>query len=151
MTMLRDEVETAIHDLIVACRKAEESLSSTARQTADAELSDVLAKAGRRMGDCAAALADDSRSLGDLPGTPDQDSLSLKSAVTSIVAALSPDERATLFEDATGVHEAVMDAADRARGLDLPERARQDVEHCREQASRTLAHLRELRERIHPE
>jgi hypothetical protein len=49
------------------------------------------------------------------------------------------------------VHETVLAAVDHARGLELPDHMQADVDHCREQAFRTLSHLREMRGHIKPD
>ena len=150
MSLFRTETETAIHDLLVACREAEELMADSARQTDDDRIAAFFADAARSMGNCASVLADDSCSLGDLPGAPDQDSLSLRAAVTSLVAALSEDERVALVEDAVAAHRAVADAADQAIGIGLPESMARDVEKCRHTAAQVLSQLEELQARLRP-
>jgi hypothetical protein len=148
--MLRSDAESAIHDLVVACGKAEEAMTGAARQAADDQVAGFFTEAARRMTAQAAALAEDSRALGDLPATPDQDTLSLRAVVSAIVAAFSPDERTALIGDAIAVHGEVVKAAEHAGRQDLCEDARRHVHSCRDAAARTLAQLREMQMHLQP-
>jgi hypothetical protein len=91
--------------------------------------------------DIAAATAEASRALGDLPREPDPDRETLGRIVRAVRSALSADERKLLLDERIAEEHALLAEIDKALALELPELSRRRVTHCREVVEEALQRL----------
>jgi len=142
--MLRDDRQVFLNDLIVANRETvaayEQALSHTdggdAGETCRAQLASCR--------DIVARLEADLRSLGDLPGKPDEEREMLRAAGREALSALSPRPDWEVLVDALIEHERkVVDLCGSAGALDLPDTVARTVAQCRERARTAIKALGE--------
>lgn len=141
---LRDPVETALNEVLVACEAAEEEHAYAADLLGDGPCAELLRRAAARRRAAAAVLTEEVRRLGGLPRTPDRDRESLREGYLQIKAALAGDEARALGTDRAAAESRLRDLCDAALEADLPPRARDRIQALRADAGETEQALRDL-------
>ena len=142
---LRNAVEVALNEVLVACEAAEEEHVHAADLLGRGPCADLLRQAAARRREAAAILEEEVRRLGDLPRTPDRDRESLREGLVRVKAALAADEASVVGRDRAAAEGRLRDLCDQALGTEeLPARARTRIEALREDASATERALLEF-------
>lgn len=141
---LRDPVETALNEVLVACEAAANEHAYAAGLLRRGPCANLLHQAAARRQEAATALMEEVRRLGDLPRTPDRDRESLHESYLQVKAALAGDEAQVLGKDRAAAESRLRDLCDAALETDLPLRARKRIETLRADADETEQALRDL-------
>jgi uncharacterized protein (TIGR02284 family) len=99
MTLLRNELQTALHDVVLACLEAADGHAAAAELLADDPLALTLRELAAARREAAARLGDRIRELDDLPPEPDADLETVRELTTLVKAALTGDQRETILEE----------------------------------------------------
>ncbi len=120
MSMLRDENEVALDEVAETCRAAAEHYRTAGAVAHTSVLADLFRRLeeNRRRG--AAALEDEIRRMGNLPGAPDPDREALEHLATRLKAAVAADERRALLASCLQMEEKLAAAVDAALDQNLP-------------------------------
>jgi hypothetical protein len=141
---LRDPVETALNEVLVACEAAAEEHAYAAGLLGQGPCADLLHQASVRRREAATVLMEEIRRLGDLPRTPDRDRESLHEGYLQVKAALAGDEARVLGRDRAAAESRLRDLCNAALETNLPPRARKRIETLRADADETEQTLRDL-------
>jgi uncharacterized protein (TIGR02284 family) len=140
--MLRDDLQTALGAVVVACLEAADGHEAAAALVEDAALAGLLRELAGERRTAAEELSRDLRALGDLPRTPDSDFEAIELAVTHLKAWLAQEPARTLAEERAGAEAAIQDAIGEALAQpDLPEDGRRHLDALRDQVVRARARL----------
>jgi Domain of unknown function (DUF2383) len=99
MTLLRNELQTALHDVVLACLETADGHDAAAGMLADDPLAATLRAWAEQRREVAARLGDALRELDDLPPEPDADLETVRELATWIKATLAPDQRQTVLAE----------------------------------------------------
>jgi len=134
--MLRNELQIAINDVVVACAQAADGHEHAAAslEEHDAEAVRLLGALAEQRRAAAAEIGEELRALGDLPAAPDTERETVHELVAHLKAALSADERRALLEDRAQAEAAIEQAADAALRMPVPDRCRELLTQLHEQA-----------------
>ena len=135
--LLRNELQTALQDLEVACLEVADGHEAAAGMLADDDpLAAVLREqagarraAAERLGDCI-------RQLHDLPAEPDADLETARELAARVMAALSPDQHRTVAAERAAAEGHLVTLAEAALDQrELADDAREVVEKLRTEAA----------------
>jgi len=135
--LLRNELQTALQDLEVACLEVADGHDGAAGILADddplapalRELAGARRAAAERLGDCI-------RQLDDLPAEPDADLETARDLAARVMAALSPDQHRTVAAERAAAEGHLVTLAEAALGQhELADDARRLVEKIRTDAA----------------
>ena len=135
--LLRNELQTALQDLEVACLEVADGHDCAAAILAD---DDPLAPALRELAGARRAaaerLGESIRQLDDLPAEPDADLETARELAARVMAALSPDQHRTVAAERAAAEDHLVTLAEAALGQpELAEDARRLVERIRTDAA----------------
>ena len=99
MALLRNELQTALHDVVLACSEAADGHAAAAEILADDPLAATLRQLAEERRELAGRLGERVRELDDLPPEPDADLETVRELTTLVKAALTGDQRATIAEE----------------------------------------------------
>lgn len=133
--MLRNELQTALNDVVVACDEAADGHehAATFLEEQDGEPVRLLRALAEQRRAAATELGDQLRGLGDLPKAPDTELETLHDVVARVKAALSADERQAVLEDRAQAEAAIEQAATTALRLPVPDRCRELLAQLQEE------------------
>jgi hypothetical protein len=147
MALLRNELQTALHDVVLACLETADGDEAAAAILADDPLAATLRAWAQQRREVAARLGDIVRELDDLPPEPDADLETVRELATWVKAALAPDHRHTVLEERRAAEAHLLETIEQALARpDLPEHARSLLLELRAAAARAHEHLTELAE-----
>jgi uncharacterized protein (TIGR02284 family) len=147
MVLLRNELQTALHDVVLACLETADGHEAAAAILADDPLAATLRAWAQQRREAAARLGDVLRELDDLPPEPDADLETVRELATWVKAALSPDQRHTVLEERRAAEAHLLEAIEQALARpDLPEPARSLLLELRAAAARAHEQLTDLAE-----
>jgi uncharacterized protein (TIGR02284 family) len=147
MALLRNELQTALHDVVLACLETADGHEAAATILADDPLAATLREWAQQRREAAARLGDVLRGLDDLPPEPDADLETVRELATWVKAALSPDQRHTVLEERRAAEAHLLETIEQALARpDLPEPARALLLNLRTAAARAHEQLTELAE-----
>lgn len=132
--MLRDERQTALNDVVIACSEAAEGHAGAADMVEERDLARVLATLAEQRTAAAAELGEHVRRLGDLPKEPDSDLSTIRDLVARLGAAFSEDERARLIEARERAEAVVEEAVAAALEHEPPAPTQELLARIREEA-----------------
>ena len=135
--LLRNELQTALQDLEVACLEVADGHEAAAEILADDDpLAPVLRELAGARRAAAEHLADCIRQLDDLPAEPDADLETARELAARVVAALSPDQHRTVAAERATAEGHLVTLAEAALGQhELADDARRLVERIRSDAA----------------
>jgi uncharacterized protein (TIGR02284 family) len=140
--MLRDDLQTALNDVVVACLEAADGYEAAAGLLDEAALAARFRELADRRRAAAEELAQDLRALGDLPRTPDSDFEAVEIAVSHLKAWLAEDPERSVLDERLAAEVRIADAVAEALAQpDLPEDARQRLEHLRDEVAAAQGQL----------
>ena len=99
MTLLRNALQTALHDVVLACGEAADGHEAAAELLAGDPLADVLRRLAQERRELAGRLGERLRELDDLPPEPDADLETVRELATWVKAALTGDQRHTVLHE----------------------------------------------------
>jgi len=99
MALLRNELQTALHDVVLACSEAADGHAAAAEILAGDPLAPLLRQLAEERRELAGRLGERVRELDDLPPEPDADLETVRELTTLVKAALTGDQRATVVEE----------------------------------------------------
>jgi uncharacterized protein (TIGR02284 family) len=147
MALLRNELQTALHDVVLACLETADGHETAATILADDPLAATLRGWAQQRREAAARLGDVLRELDDLPPEPDADLETVRELATWVKAALSPDQRHTVLEERRAAEAHLLETIEQALARpDLPEPARALLLNLRTAAARAHEQLTKLAE-----
>jgi uncharacterized protein (TIGR02284 family) len=147
MTLLRSELQTALHDVVLACLETADGHEAAAAILANDPLAATLRAWAQERREAAARLGDIVRQLDDLPPEPDADLETVRELATWVKAALSPDQRRTVVEERRAAEAHLLETIEQALARpDLPEHARSLLLDLRTAAARAHEQLTEMAE-----
>lgn len=97
--MLRDELDVAVNDLMIALREAADAYHTAAKIASETKWTAFFEEARDHLEDMAAGVENEQRALGYLPKQPDQEKGLIHSAATHLKTTLSTEEVSTLLEE----------------------------------------------------
>jgi uncharacterized protein (TIGR02284 family) len=140
--MLRDDLQTALGAVVVACLEAADGHEAAAGLVEDAALAGLLRELAGQRRAAAEELSRDLRNLGDLPRAPDSDFEAIELAVTHLKAWLAQDPERTLVDERAAAEAGIQDAVAEALAQpDLPEDGRRHLEALRDQVASARTRL----------
>lgn len=145
--MLRDDRQTALNDVVVACAEAADGHAHAAQLVEAHELARVLEALAEQRSAAADELGEHLRGLGDLPKAPDSDLEAIRELAERVSAALSADEQTRLVEERERAEAAVEETVAAALDYGLPTATRDVLVRLREEARLARERLRAWRER----
>ena len=147
MALLRNELQTALHDVVLAGLEAADGHEAAAAILADDPLAARLRAWALERRAAAARLGETVRELDDLPPEPDADLETVRELASWVRAALAPDQRRTLVEERRAAEAHLLATIEQALARpDLPEPARAALLDLRSEAARAHQQLAELAE-----
>ena len=147
MALLRNELQTALHDVVLACLETADGHEAAATILADDPLAATLRAWAQQRREAAARLGDIVRKLDDLPPEPDADLETVRELATWVKAALSPDQRHTVLAERRAAEAHLLETIEQALARpDLPEHARSLLRELRADAARAHEQLTDLAE-----
>ncbi|HEX6114219.1 MAG TPA: DUF2383 domain-containing protein [Geminicoccaceae bacterium] len=99
MTLLRNALQTALHDVVLACGEAADGHEAAAEILAGHPLAEVLRQLADERRELAGRLGERLRELDDLPPEPDADLETVRELATWVKAALTGDQRHTVLHE----------------------------------------------------
>lgn len=132
--MLRDELETALNDLIVAARETADGYDTAAGIVEERELAALLCEARERCRAAAAGLEDEQRRLGHLPKAKDEDYILARDLATQVKATLAEDDAVPALRERCADESRIVQACEALLALDPPASLQQVTRHLRGQA-----------------
>ena len=99
MTLLRNALQTALHDVVLACGEAADGHEAAAELLAEDPLTEVLRRLAQERRELAGRLGERLRELDDLPPEPDADLETVRELATWVKAALAGDQRHTVLHE----------------------------------------------------
>jgi uncharacterized protein (TIGR02284 family) len=145
MALLRNELQTALHDVVLACLETADGHEAAATILADDPLAATLRAWAEQRREAAARLGDIVRELDDLPPEPDADLETVRELATWVKAALSPDQRHTVLEERRAAEAHLLETLEQALARpDLPEPARSLLPELRADVARAHEQLTDL-------
>lgn len=145
--MLRDDRQTALNDVILACTEAADGHSRAAQLVEAQGLARVLEALAEQRTAAAEELGEHLKTLGDLPKAPDSDLAAIRELVERVSAALSSDERTRLVEERERAEATVEEAVTAALDDGLPTATRDVLVRLREETRLARERLGDWRER----
>jgi uncharacterized protein (TIGR02284 family) len=112
--MLRNELQIALNDLIVACLEAADGHEAAAEILGDDPLAEALRDLAGARRELAGQLGERLRTLGDLPREPDADLETVRELAARVMAALSADHRQVLLDERSAAEAHLATCADAA-------------------------------------
>jgi uncharacterized protein (TIGR02284 family) len=97
MTLLRNALQTALHDVVLACGEAADGHEAAAELLEGDPLAHVLRELAAERRAFAGQLGERLRELDDLPPEPDADLETVRELATWVKAALTGDQRHTVL------------------------------------------------------
>jgi Domain of unknown function (DUF2383) len=147
MALLRNELQTALHDVVLACLETADGHEAAAGILADDPLATTLRAWAEQRREAAASLGDIVRQLDDLPPEPDADLETVRELASWVKAALAPDQRQILVEERRAAEAHLLETIDKALASpDLPEQAPSLLLELRAAAAGAHEQLAELAE-----
>lgn len=146
MTLVRDDRQVALNEVVVCAREAADNHRDAASRVEDEELRRLLEAHAGRHELLAEQIAEQLKRLDDLPKEPDRDAETLHQLFSRIKAAFSGDEEQALADDRVAEDAKVATAIDEALRHDLPQKTRAQLQEFRELLQAEMA---ELRQRTH--
>ena len=142
MTLLRNALQTALHDVVLACGEAADGHEAAAEILAGHPLAEVLRQLADERRELAGRLGERLRELDDLPPEPDADLETVRELATRVRAALSPDQRQTVLEERRAAEAHLLETIEQALARpDLAEPARSLLLELRAAAARAHEQL----------
>lgn len=142
--MLRDDRQVFLNDLIVANRETVAAYEQALTHIDEGDAGETCRAQLASCRDIVARLEADLRSLGDLPGQPDEERELLRAAGRQALSALSPRPDWEVLVDALIEHERkTADLCEGAGALDLPDAVAKTVAQCRDRAQAAIKALGE--------
>jgi hypothetical protein len=135
--LLRNDLQTALQDLEVACLEVADGHEAAAGMLADDDpLAPVLRELARARRTAAERLGDCIRQLDDLPAEPDADLETARDLAARVMAALSPDQHHTVAAERAAAEGHLVSLAEAAlEKHELADDARRLVERIRAEAA----------------
>jgi hypothetical protein len=99
MTLLRNPLQTALHDVVLACGEAADGHEAAAEILEGDPLAAGLRALAERRRELAGRLGERLRELDDLPPEPDADLETVRELATWVKAALTGDQRHTVLHE----------------------------------------------------
>jgi Domain of unknown function (DUF2383) len=147
MALLRSELQTALHDVVLACLETADGHATAAEILADDRLAATLHGWAQQRREAGARLGDVLRELDDLPPEPDADLETVRELATRVKAALAPDQRQTVLAERKAAEAHFLETIEQALVRpDLPEPARSLLLELRTAAARAHEQLANLAE-----
>jgi uncharacterized protein (TIGR02284 family) len=133
--MLRNELQTAINDVVVACEEAADGHEHAAEflEQQDGEPVRLLRALAEQRRAAATEIGDQLRELGDLPKAPDTEAETVHDLIARIKAALSADERQAVLEDRAQAEAVIEQAVSAALRMAVPDRCRELLAQLQEE------------------
>ncbi len=151
MALLRSDFETAVHDLLVACRDAGHGHGEAAEIVAQEDIAARLRALAERREQAADALAEEVRRRGDVPDAPSGERSLLHDVVARSRALIADDERVELLDDRIDAERRLQDSAATALAAEDCEDSGplvEHVRHLRDDSARTLEALAGWRDKL---
>jgi uncharacterized protein (TIGR02284 family) len=139
--MLRSRAETALDDVLEACKEAADHYGLTASARGAGELVPLFQALQQEHAALAAALEKEIRRRGNLPSEPDADREAVEHLFTRVRAALSHDEQKVLLDESERVETQLLHRIDQALELAHPPGARAVLDRLRRGAAAALERL----------
>jgi uncharacterized protein (TIGR02284 family) len=140
--MLRDDLQVALNDLVVALQEAADGHEAAAEHLQAGGPADQLRALAARRSALAEDLGERLRALGDRPSEADSDFETLVDLFAQMKAALSPDDVSSLLEDRAAAEAKVAETARLAlEQATLPDDLRPQLEELRADAGRVATEL----------
>ncbi|HSA82655.1 MAG TPA: hypothetical protein VLE23_17695 [Geminicoccaceae bacterium] len=147
MTLLRNELQTALHDVVLACLETGDGHEAAAGILAGDPLAATLCAWAEQRRTAADRLGDILRELDDLPPEPDADLETVRELATWVKAALAPDQRHTVAAERAAAEAHLLETIEQALARpDLAEPARSLLLELRAAATDAHKQLAELAE-----
>jgi hypothetical protein len=147
MTLLRNELQTALHDVVLACLETADGHEAAAAILAEDPLAATLRAWAQQRRTAAARLGDVVREMDDLPPEPDADLETVRELATWVKAALSPDQRQTIVAERAAAEAHLLETIEQALARpDLAEPVRSLLLELRAAAARAYEQLANLAE-----
>jgi hypothetical protein len=147
--LLRNELQTALQDLEVACLEVADGHDGAAGILTDDPLAPTLRALAQARRAAAARLAEAIRQLDDLPAEPDADLETVRDLAARVVAALSPDQHDALAAERAAAEGHLVTLAEVALGQEeLTNATRRLVEEIRADAAGAEQRLADIRNRL---
>ena len=144
MTLLRSGLQTALHDVVLACLETADGHEAAAGILANDPLAATLRVWAQERRAAADPLGDIVRELDDLPPEPDADLETVRELATWVKAALSPDQRQTIVDERRAAEAHLLETVEQALSRpDLPEQARSLLLELRTRAARAHEQLKD--------
>ena len=99
MVLLRNELQTALHDVVLASFETADGHEAAAEILADHPLAEVLRQLVDERRELAGRLGERLRELDDLPPEPDADLETVRELASWVKAALTGDQRHTVLHE----------------------------------------------------
>lgn len=122
--MLRNDTQQFLHEVVLACYHAADVHLSGSDLARTASARGLLSELAARRGAIAARLAEDARSLGDLPQRPDPDTTTITELITRVRVALTEEADRLLLERSCEAETELAAAIERVFLEDLPSKVR---------------------------
>lgn len=148
--MFRDNRQTALNDLAVACKEAADYYRDDAHYAAGLGLEQLFLNLAEERREMAARLDQHIRGLHDLPSEPDTDRETLHSLLTRLRAGFSGDRSESLLEERQAGERALEEAVERALDEDLEAGTRDLLWELRGQVRAARQRLVDEANRLHP-
>jgi Domain of unknown function (DUF2383) len=114
MTLLRNALQTALHDVVLACGEAADGDEAAAELLEGDPLAEVLRRLAQERRELAGRLGERLRELDDLPPEPDADLETVRELATWVKAALAGDQRHTVLHERKAAEAHLQSTADQA-------------------------------------
>ncbi len=149
--LLRDELETALNDLVVLCEDAADAYASAAESLDDAGLATLLRDfAGQRRA-MAAQLGVRVRERGDIPRGADPDFEAARALFGRLKALFAPDQRRSLLDHCAAADQDLIERLTEAHGIAGEAALQAEVDGLRAQVEAGLARLAEVESQLEKE
>jgi hypothetical protein len=136
MAFLRNELQTALHDVVLACSEAADGHAAAVEILADDPLAPTLRQLAEERRELAGRLGERVRELDDLPPEPDADLETVRELTTLVKAALTGDQRETVLGERRAAEAQLLTAAEHALTQpDLSAATRALLEQIRDDAA----------------
>lgn len=118
--MIRDELEVALNDVILAARAAADGYDTAAGLSEGQCLTALLCEGRKRCRAAAAALETEQRRRGHPPKAKDEENILVREVVTHVKAALAMDDIVPVLQERRADEERMVDACRTLLALDPP-------------------------------
>lgn len=142
--LLRNELQVALNDVIVACHEAADGHETAADVIPDTELAGRLAAFAHERREAADQLGEHLRALDDLPKVPDSDLETLRDLLSRFKSALAPEEWEGLLDDRVRAEQQVVGHVRAALTLEQRDDARAVLRRIEAAAIDACEHLTKL-------